>query len=116
MHKEFYVTNGMDESTVQKRGGTIDTQNIHFFHLWQLSGSIVLQNGELCYERRYSGSCICYTCLFLKMFKCFQLCISVSGIVYAHMSLGAHRFQKRASDPLELELQVVVSARCGAGN
>ena len=41
--------------------------------------------------------------------------MSNSG-VYVHMSADACGGQKRASDPLELELQEVVSCHVGAGN
>ena len=42
------------------------------------------------------------------------------GVLLACMSIiyvsGAHEDQKRASDPLELELQTVVSHHVGAGD
>jgi hypothetical protein len=42
------------------------------------------------------------------------------GILLARISVyhvpGAHRDQKRTSDPVELELQMVVSCQVGAGN
>lgn len=37
-----------------------------------------------------------------------KICICVSVCIYVHMSAGAHRGQKGASDPPELELQEVV--------
>lgn len=47
----------------------------------------------------------------LKFPLCVPVCVPVCGVV--HMSAGAGRIQKKASDPLELELQAVVNCLMG---
>lgn len=42
------------------------------------------------------------------------MCIPIFG--YVHMCVYVHRSQKRMSDPLELELEVVLSQYAGVGN
>lgn len=45
--------------------------------------------------------------IFLKIFDLKDMCICVW--IYAFVSADAHDVQKRASDPLDLELQVLLS-------
>lgn len=47
----------------------------------------------------------------LKFPLCVPVCVPVCGVV--HMSAGASRIQKKASDPLEFELQAVVNCLMG---
>ena len=56
--------------------------------------------------------------LFLfYLYECLPACMSVHCVCVPGMCVpGAHRGQKRASDPLELELWMVISNDVGAGN
>ena len=48
-------------------------------------------------------------------FVCMHICVPHVCLCATHMA-GSLGGQKRALDPLELELQMVVSSQVGAGN
>lgn len=61
--------------------------------------------------------CFIYIVFLFKVFSLFIcMCVILHEFILFHVSAGAHRSQRNALHPLELEIQLVISCLVGIGN
>lgn len=121
--ESFYVC-GLREEDTRVCGGTASLCWAPSNHVYILFPPVKFHGGAIFSRHVYLQLSIC-TAIFVSSLLHFKSCLLNQDLflimcmclrVYAHMSTGACRSQKRAAEALELKFQVVVSCLVDARN